>query len=186
VWLFAYLQYAGFNVFNTIPAGQSTSTTIHLNEEVAIIVATVLAVVAAVIGYDFIHRMEQGLTYAFLLIFGVFTIGAIVTLHLPAGALDPGSFRLAPFLTQFGVTAGYQISWAIYVSDYSRYLPPHVTVRRTFLWTYWGSGLGAVWLMGPGALLAASSGQASDAVMSINDAANGISTTTSFAGDTMP
>jgi nucleobase:cation symporter-1, NCS1 family len=174
VWLFAYLQYAGFNVFNTILAGQSTSTTIHLNEKVGIIVATVLAVVAAVIGYDFIHRMEQGLTYAFLRIFGVFTIGAIITLHLPAGALDPGSFKLAPFLTQFGVTAGYQISWAIYVSDYSRYLPPEVTVRRTFLWTYWGSGLGAVWLMGLGALLAASSGQAFDAVMSINDAANGI------------
>ena len=36
--------------------------------------------------------------------------------------------------------AGYQISWAIYVSDYSRYLPPDVTVRKTFLWTYWGSG----------------------------------------------
>ena len=174
VWLFAYLQYAGFNVFNTILAGQSANTTIHVNEKLGIVVATVLAVVIALIGYDFIHRVEQGLTYTFLVIFGVFTIGAIATLHLPAGALDPGKFDIVPFLTQFGVTAGYQISWAIYVSDYSRYLPPDVTVRKTFWWTYWGSGLGAAWLMGLGALLASSAGDAFDTVKSIDAAANGV------------
>ncbi len=51
--------------------------------------------------------------------------------------------------------AGYQITWAIYVSDYSRYLPPDVTVRKTFYWTYWGSAIGGGWLMVLGALLAA-------------------------------
>src|SRR3954468_23154286 len=174
VWLFAYLQYAGFNVFNSILAGQAGNTTIGLGEKLGIVIATVLAVVVALIGYDFIHRVERGLTYTFLVIFGVFTIGAIVTLGLPAGAMDPGNFDAVPFLTQFGVTAGYQISWAIYVSDYSRYLPPDVTVRRTFWWTYWGSGLGAAWLMGLGALLASSAGKAFDTVASIEKAANGI------------
>lgn len=174
VWLFAYLQYAGFNVFNTILAGQAGHTTIHLNEKLGIVLATVAAVAIALIGYDFIHRVEQWLTYTFLVIFGVFTIGAIVTLHLPADSLSLSKFELTPFLTQFGVTAGYQISWAIYVSDYSRYLPPDVTVRRTFWWTYWGSGLGAIWLMGLGSLLAASAGDAFDTVASIDKAADGI------------
>ena len=72
------------------------------------------------------------------------------------------------------MTAGYQISWAIYVSDYSRYLPPDVTVRKTFWWTYWGSGLGAAWLMGLGALLATAAGDAFDTVKSIDAAANGV------------
>src|SRR3954470_8160318 len=137
VWAFAYLQYAGFNVFNTILAGQAGHTTIHLGEKLGIVFATVLAVIVALIGYDLIHRVEQGLTYSFILVFGVFTIGAIATLGLPSGALSLSDFKATPFLTQFGVTAGYQISWAIYVSDYSRYLPPDVTVRKTFLWTYW-------------------------------------------------
>jgi nucleobase:cation symporter-1, NCS1 family len=136
VWLFAYVQYAGFNVFNTILAGQAGAKTIHLAEKPGIVLATVLAVIVALIGYDFIHRVEQGLTYSFILIFGVFTIGSIATLGLSSGQLDLGNFEVTPFLTQFGVTAGYQISWAIYVSDYSRYLPPDVTVRKTFLWTY--------------------------------------------------
>src|SRR5690242_2315870 len=66
VWLFAYLQYAGFNVFNTILAGQAAHTTIHIPEKLGIIIATALAVVIALVGYDFIHRVEQGLTYLFL------------------------------------------------------------------------------------------------------------------------
>src|SRR6187200_2111929 len=88
VWLFAYLQYAGFNVFNTILAGQAGHTTIHIGEKLGIVIATILAVVVALIGYDLIHRVEQGLTYTFILIFGVFTIGAIATLGLPSGALS--------------------------------------------------------------------------------------------------
>src|SRR6201996_9488199 len=99
VWLFAYLQYAGFNVFNTILAGQAAHTTIHIGEKLGIIIATLLAVAVALIGYDFIHRVEQGLTYTFLLVFGVFTIGAIATLHLPADALSLSNFDATPFLT---------------------------------------------------------------------------------------
>jgi NCS1 nucleoside transporter family len=174
VWLFAYVQYAGFNVFNTILAGQAGHETIHLGEKAGIVIATILAVVVALIGYDLIHRVEQGLTYTFILVFGVFTIGAIATLGLPSGAMSFSDFELTPFLTQFGVTAGYQISWAIYVSDYSRYLPPDVTVRKTFLWTYWGSALGGIWLMALGALLASAAGDNFDTVQSIYDAGNGI------------
>ncbi len=70
--------------------------------------------------------------------------------------------RPAPFLGQFGVVAGYQISWAIYVSDYSRYLPPDVPVRKTFYWTYWGSAIGGAWMMIVGAVLAAWAGKSFD------------------------
>jgi nucleobase:cation symporter-1, NCS1 family len=167
VWLFAYLQYAGFNIFNTILAGDAMHTTAHGSVKLWIVVATLLSVAAALIGYDFIHRMERGLTYGFLVLFGILTV-AVFTFHYPAGSFDGGGFKWTPFLLQFGVTAGYQISWAIYVSDYSRYLPPGVTVRRTFAWTYWGSGLGAIWLMCLGAALAAWAGSKFDTIASLN------------------
>src|SRR5918912_230500 len=54
VWLFAYLQYAGFNVFNTILAGQAGNQTIQLGEKLGIVLATVVALIVAVVGYDFI------------------------------------------------------------------------------------------------------------------------------------
>jgi nucleobase:cation symporter-1, NCS1 family len=170
VWLFAYVQYAGFNVFNTILAGQAMNQTAHGSVKLWVVGLTVLALVIALVGYDVIHRAEQFLTYAFLVIFGVFTIAVLFVLHYPAGSFDFGGFKWTPFLAQFGVVAGYQISWAIYVSDYSRYLPPNVTVRKTFYWTYFGSALGGAWLMILGTLLAAWAGKGFSTIGSINAA----------------
>ncbi len=159
VWLFAYLQYAGFNVFNSVLAGESMSVTVPGSTKFWVVVVTVVAAVASIIGYDFIHKMEQGLAYGFVVLFGILSI-VLFTLHYPAGSFDFGGFKLVPFLVQFSVVAGYQISWAIYVSDYSRYLPPDVTVSKTFYWTYGGSALGAVWIMCIGAALASWAGSA--------------------------
>ncbi|WP_234538464.1 purine-cytosine permease family protein [Streptomyces shenzhenensis] len=170
VWLFAYVQYAGFNVFNTVLAGQALDTTIHGGVKLWVVVVTAIALVVALVGYDVIHRAERFLTYTFLVVFGIFTVGVLVTLHYPAGSFDLGAFKVTPFLAQFGVVAGYQISWAIYVSDYSRYLPPDVTVRKTFYWTYFGSALGGIWLMVLGTLLAAWAGDSFDTIPSINAA----------------
>jgi nucleobase:cation symporter-1, NCS1 family len=161
VWLFAYLQYAGFNVFNTILAGDAMSRTAHGSAKLWIVIATIVALVVALVGYDLIHKAERWLTYAMILIFGIFTI-TLFFLHYPAGTFGVGPFHAGPFLGQFGVVAGYQISWAIYVSDYSRYLPPDVPVRKTFYWTYWGSALGGGWMMIVGAVLAAWAGKGFD------------------------
>ncbi|WP_295700486.1 cytosine permease [Lapillicoccus sp.] len=169
VWAFAYLQYAGFNIFNTILAGNALNTTVHGSAKVWIVVATVLAAVIALVGYDLIHGVERWLTIGFLVIFGVLTV-TVLTLSYPAGSFDLGGFKATPFLVQFGAVAGYQISWAIYVSDYSRYLPPGVTVRKTFFWTYWGSALGAIWLMCLGAALASWAGEKFDTIASLNSA----------------
>jgi NCS1 family nucleobase:cation symporter-1 len=169
VWAFAYLQYAGFNIFNTILAGDALNSTVHGPSKMWIVVATLVAAIVALVGYDLIHGVERWLTAGFLVIFGLLTI-AVCTLPYPAGSFDLGSFKWTPFLIQFGAVAGYQISWAIYVSDYSRYLPPSVTVRLTFLWTYWGSALGAIWLMCLGSALAAWAGANFDTIASLKAA----------------
>ncbi|WP_225821384.1 purine-cytosine permease family protein [Streptomyces naphthomycinicus] len=170
VWVFAYVQYAGFNVFNSVLAADALHTTLHGGVRLWVVVVTVVAMAVALVGYDVIHKAERFLTYAFLVIFGVFTVGVLATLHYPPGSFDLGGFRWTPFLAQFGVVAGYQISWAIYVSDYSRYLPPDVTVRKTFYWTYFGSALGGIWLMALGTLLAAWAGEHFDTITSIDAA----------------
>jgi nucleobase:cation symporter-1, NCS1 family len=161
VWLFAYVQYAGFNVFNSVLAGESMSTVAHGPTKLWVVIVTVVAFVIALVGYDLIHRAEQLLTYLMIVIFGIFTV-TLFLIHYPAGTFDVGTFHASPFLGQFGVVAGYQISWAIYVSDYSRYMRPDVTVRKTFFWTYWGSAIGGGWMMIVGAVLAAWAGKSFD------------------------
>ncbi|MFH8337102.1 purine-cytosine permease family protein [Streptomyces sp. AM6-12] len=174
VWLFAYVQYAGFNVFNSILAADALHSTLHGGVKPWVLAVTVVALVIALVGYDIIHKAERVLTYVFLAVFGVFTVGILLTLHYPAGSFDLGAFKWTPFLAQFGVVAGYQISWAIYVSDYSRYLPPDVTVRKTFYWTYFGSALGGIWMMVLGTLLAAWAGAHFETITAINAAGDKI------------
>ena len=84
----------------------------------------------------------------------VFTVGALATAHLPAGALSlSGTFKWDLFLITFGVVMSYQLTWAPYVSEYSRYLPFETKTSTTFWYTYIGSGLGALWAMGIGAFV---------------------------------
>src|SRR3954451_9428836 len=89
VWLFAYLQYAGFNIFNTILAGDALHSTVHGPTKLWIVVATVLAVVVALVGYDLIHGVERWLALGFLVVFGILTV-AVCTLPYPAGSFDLG------------------------------------------------------------------------------------------------
>jgi len=159
VWLFAYLQYAGFNIFNTILGGEAIGGAIssgQASNPVWLWVVTIVAVVIALVGYDLIHSVERYLMILTIIVLAMLTVSALVNLHVPASQFNLADFHAVPFLGQLGVAAGYQISWAIYVSDYSRYLPPSVPTRSTFAWTFWGSALGGIWVMFLGSWIAVS------------------------------
>ena len=173
VWFFAFVQYAGFNVFNTVLAGEATSQGVHVGSpKTWFWLITIIGALIAVFGYNLIHRFERYLTYATIIALAFLTIAALTKLSVPGGAWDAGDFHIVPFLGQLGVAAGYQISWAIYVSDYSRYLPPDVTVRKTFQWTFWGSALGGIWMMALGAYIASAVGDSFDTVGSLKSTAD--------------
>ncbi len=158
VWLFAFLQYAGFNVFNTVLAGESLGDAVNAPATLAplwVLLITLAGAVIALFGYDLIHRMERYLVYLTVIVMALVTISALVHLPLPSGSFDLGTFSPIAFFAQLGVVAGYQISWAIYVSDYSRYLPADTPTSQTFRWTFWGSAIGGAWIMILGAYLAA-------------------------------
>ena len=148
--------YVGFNVFNTIIAGQALHTVLPaLNLQLSILLMAGLALALTLGGYDWIHWVQKWGTYIFLVVFGIFTIGVIFTVKLPAAQQGVGAFQLTPFLVVLIVTASYQVSQAPYVSDYSRYLPRNISSVSTFLWTYFGSAIGSFWMIALGALLLA-------------------------------
>lgn len=159
VWLFAYIQYAGFNIFNSVLAGEAVGGAISKEQSsnpLWIWVVTIVAVVIALVGYDLIHTFERYLMYITIAMLILLTISAIVNIHIPPSQFDLSHFNAVAFFGQLGVAAGYQISWAIYVSDYSRYLPPTTPTNSTFQWTFWGSALGGIWVMFLGSWIAVS------------------------------
>jgi len=145
--------YMGFVVFDLILARDALHTVLPDAEALWYVLLTAVAVAIAIVGHDLLHTVQRYLTYVAVVVFGVLTVGAIATLD--AGAATPqAGFALTAFLTQFAAAAGYQISYAVYVSDYSRYLPGDTPARGVIAWTYAGAAVSAIWLMSLGALIA--------------------------------
>src|SRR5262249_46369303 len=150
VWAVALIAFIGFNAFNQVLAAQTLhqfSGSISATSPTVIVVFALVAMSLAIVGYDSIHLAQRVFAYLMITILTVFTIGGAFVLKLPAQQLDPSGFKTVPFLTELFAAASYQLSWSIYVSDYSRYLPRDVGVRASFWWTYLGAFIGGTWMM---------------------------------------
>src|SRR6185312_2894657 len=134
---------------------QMVVETLNVNKVVGAIIITALAFAFALLGYRLIHKFCQWASVLFIVVFVLFGIGLLAAVHLPAGFYSFGTFNGAPFLLEMGIILSYQLTWAPYVSEYSRYLPRSSTTAATFWWTYIGSGIGVLWLAGLGDFLAA-------------------------------
>jgi NCS1 nucleoside transporter family len=159
VWAVALVAYIGYNAFNQVLAVQALhqlSPAIPAASPLAIILFAIAALGVAAIGYDSIHLAQRIIAYLMIVILSVFSVGACLMLKFPAAQWDPAGFRAVPFIAQLFAAASYQLSWSIYVSDYSRYLPRDVSVRSSFWWTYLGAFIGGTWMMLVGTVAAAS------------------------------
>jgi len=158
VWAVALIAYIGYNAFNQVLAAQALhqlSPSISPTSPFAIVAFAVAALALAAVGYDTIHLAQRAFAYLMIAILSVFSIGAGMFLKLPAAQWDPSGFQAVPFIAQLFAAAAYQLSWSIYVSDYSRYLPRDVSVRSSFWWTYLGAFIGGAWMMLVGSIAAA-------------------------------
>jgi NCS1 family nucleobase:cation symporter-1 len=158
VWAVALVAFIGFNAFNQVLAAQTLhqlSGSIAATSPTVITLFAAAALSLAVVGYDTIHLAQRVFAYLMIAILTVFSIGGAFLLKIPPGQWDPAGFRAVPFLTELFAAASYQLSWSIYVSDYSRYLPRDVGVRASFWWTYLGAFIGGTWMMLVGTVAAA-------------------------------
>jgi nucleobase:cation symporter-1, NCS1 family len=155
VWVVALVAYIGFNAFNQILAAQTMGSMYGTDPKVTMLAFSLLSAGLAVVGYDFIHIAQRWIAYTVIAALLVFTVAVAMNLHLPAREMLWGEFTAVPFIAQFFAAASYQISWSIYVSDYSRYLPRDVGVKSAFWWTYLGALIGGSWMMLVGTLAAA-------------------------------
>lgn len=149
--------YIGFMVFDTILATQGLNFFPHLKIFwYPVLIA--LSIVIAIVGHDLLHFVQRWLTIALVCVFGITTIIAIVHYGFgptPEGAAaNTAGWSTTAFLIQFSLAAGYNISYAVYVSDYTRYLPEDVSAPKLITSVYIGAAGSAVWLMSLGALLA--------------------------------
>lgn len=154
------LAYVGWIVSLMVLAQQTLVAVFpSLNTTVALAFSTFATLVTVVVGYQLILRMNRVMVWLSGLAL-VLTLGytAVAAAHGGTGGGGSGSFNWIGFLGMASVAGIWQLSYAPYVSDYSRYLPSSTTPRSAFWYTYFGTLLGAVGAMIVGALLVAGLG----------------------------
>jgi purine-cytosine permease-like protein len=155
IFVFALINYIAFNTSDALLSGSAMHAEFKVPTALGFPLAALIAALLAIYGYHWIHRINRWLAWPSVVLMTVLTVAALANGALPAHAFSPGNFDLAPFMTVFVIIAGFQLGWAPYVSDYSRYLPAKVSVRSTFWWTYGPSALSAVWVFCLGAVISA-------------------------------
>lgn len=152
----ALLTYVGFNVVDAILVAQGLHGAWGMDFDVVVTLMTLAATGLAIWGHDWLHRAYKILFWVNLPLFILLT-GAVLGGHvarLPVGVHAPAAFALPAFLTQFAAAASYNITYAPYVSDYSRYLPKTTSRVAIIAQVFAGSASSAIWLIWLGAWLA--------------------------------
>jgi NCS1 family nucleobase:cation symporter-1 len=121
-----------------------------------IIIVTIPAIALAVFGYHWIHRIQPALTVLFagaLVAAVILTATSSDTLAKGMGGTHLASFPI--FIAAVGLFFMNMLSWAVYVSDYSRYLPRSVSAPRIFSAVFSGNVLGTCLYAGLGIYITA-------------------------------
>ena len=156
VWLVAIAVYWGYVVLNGNLIGATANQLVGGPRPMWVVVLGALAMVVTIYGYDWMHIGQRWTSIALVVVLVVFVGGVFLGGHLPAGAMDLGQTPdIAPFFIVLSAALAYQLSWAFFVSDYSRYMPPTTSHRSIIRYTALGAGLGVFAMEALGAIGAA-------------------------------
>ena len=149
--LIVVLMYIGYFTSSAILGGQATASLLHVTTAEGIIIINAFVLLITAFGYDMFHAYNRIVTFLSIGAFLAILIKLLTVLpsHLPAGDNSAGIILLA-----ISIPVAWQVTWAPYVSDYSRYMPENTSSAKVFSYTYIGSVAGASLVMVIGAIAA--------------------------------
>jgi purine-cytosine permease-like protein len=153
--LFAALfTYVSFNVLNTIVLAEGMAALAGWNRVAVAIVVNLAGGALALWGHDWLHRAFGWLFWLGLPLLVALSLAILLGVGAPGVPHAAGGFAGVAFMTQLTAAASFNLSYATYVSDYTRYLPPDTSARRVMGAVFLGAAASAIWLMALGAWLA--------------------------------
>jgi nucleobase:cation symporter-1, NCS1 family len=162
--------FVGFNVVDVVIIKSGLQSIFGWDPVVVAAAITVIAALLAIFGHDLLHKSFRILFWISLPLWIILTV-SVVFGGVTGGPAAPGGFSWVGFLAQFGVAASYNITYAPYVSDYSRYLPRATKPSSIIASVFIGAAGSPAWLIPIGAWMATYLG-ASDALAGINETGN--------------
>lgn len=170
------VMYTGFFASNAVLGGQAVANLFSgLSVNLGIVVTAVISVVTAVVGYRLIHR----LTAVMSIVSGITLVLAFIWVlevnGMPAGSLSAEGTTATGFMATVSLAALWQIAYAPYVSDCTRYMPPETGARGASWGTWTGCVAGSLLSMILGAPIGAAAPDA-DTVTGLTSLTRGIGT----------
>ncbi len=151
--LVALLMFVGFFASNLVVAGDALlAIDPGTDTEAVTWIATLASLVVALVGYRLVRLVTAISTYlvGVPIVLCLTYLVATTPSEIEFGA---GGFAVAGFFSMVAVGAVWQLAYAPYVSDYSRYLPSDSGGPRAFWGTYLGCVASTVLLFTLGAML---------------------------------
>jgi len=148
-------MYVGFFASNLVLGGQAAASLSGLDVNTAILLIGLVSVVGAIVGYRLIHALAGLMSVVSGVVLVLAFVWVLGVNGMPEGSLTSGTFSWLGFMGTLSLAALWQIAYAPYVSDYTRYMPRDTGVRPAFWATYSGAVAGSIFPMILGALVGA-------------------------------
>ena len=169
--LLNWISCIGWDGINSVFGAAAISILTGLPFIVSLLVIVVLQGLLGILGYEAIHTFEK---YMAIVLGAMFLVLTVAIAGEAGGALSradtvSGLDQIGSFILYSTIIASFVLAWALYASDYTRYLPASTDSSKVFWWTVVGLTLSAGWIEVLGMFVAdkATEGGAVDTINSI-------------------
>lgn len=156
IWAMAIIVYWGYIVLGGNLLGATGAELTGVSAPIGAVVVCLVAIALAIFGYHWLHVAQRVTTVFLVVVIVIYVVGLSVAGAIPAELFDlTQSFDLGAFMVVVVAATGYQLTWAFFVSDYSRYMPRETGRGAIISVTSLGLFFGLFSFMAIGAICAA-------------------------------
>src|SRR4051812_25345727 len=169
--LLNWISCIGWDGINSVFGAAAISILTGLPFVVSLLIIVVCQGLLGILGYEAIHTFEKYMAVVLGVMFVVLTVAIAGQASTGIARTDAmsGLDQAGAFVLYSTIIASFVLAWALYASDYTRYLPSSSDGSRIALWSVLGLTLAAGWIEILGLLVAdkATEGGAVDTINSI-------------------
>src|SRR4051812_17398208 len=158
--LLNWLSCIGWDGINSVFGAAAISILTGLPFVISLVVIVVCQGLLGILGYEAIHTFEKYMAIVLGVMFLILTLSIAGQASTGIARSDAvaGLDQIGAFILYSTIIASFVLAWALYASDYTRYLAPSTEPSRVFGWTVLGLSLGAGWIEVLGLLVADKAG----------------------------
>jgi NCS1 family nucleobase:cation symporter-1 len=172
--LLNWISCIGWDGINSVFGAAAITILTGLPFVVSLIIIVICQGLLGILGYEAIHTFEKYMAIVLAALFAVLTVAIAGQASTGLARTDAvsGLDQIGAFILYSTIIASFVLAWALYASDYTRYLPENTSTSSVFWWTVLGLTLAAGWVETLG-LLVADKAVATGAVDTINTVLSG-------------